>query len=174
MSRVQPRNLEEKQRAEFLNMFWTSIAELKSRDEVKAFFKDLLSESEAIMLARRIKIAERLLQGVDYEEIQSELHVGRSTIASVHQWLTSGFQGYETAIKKFTPLKNASRPVAWSSSIRARGPMSRASSLTGFTDVASHRSKGARPSKRGQSSSSRQAKNKPRPFSLLNLIGGQR
>lgn len=85
-------------------MFWTSIAELKNRDEVKAFFKDLLSESEAIMLARRIKIAQRLLQGVEYEEIQKELHVGRSTIASVHQWLTSGFQGYEIAIKKYTAV----------------------------------------------------------------------
>src|SRR3989338_11429722 len=143
MSRVQPRNLEEKQRAEFLNMFWTSIAELKSRDEVKAFFKDLLSESEAIMLARRIKIAERLLQGVDYEEIQSELHVGRSTIASIYQWLTSGFQGYETAIKKFSAIAHSS-------------------------------SKGVKSHKKGQSSASRQDKKKQRPFSLLNLIGGQR
>lgn len=124
-------------------MFWGSIAALKSRDEVKAFFKDLLSESEAIMLARRIKIAQRLLQGVDYGEIQSELHVGRSTIASVHQWLTSGFQGYETAIKK-------------------------------FTGAASHQSKGTRPGKSGQPLSSRQDKNKQRPFSLLKLISGQR
>lgn len=124
-------------------MFWTSIAELKSRDEVKAFFKDLLSESEAIMLARRIKIAERLLQGVDYEDIQSELHVGRSTIASVHQWLTSGFRGYETAIKKFSAVSHNS-------------------------------SKGAKSYKKGQSSPSRHGKNKPRPFSLLNLIGGQK
>lgn len=98
MSRVQPRNLEEKQRFDFLNVLWTCVAELKTRDEVKAFFKDLLSESEAIMLARRIKIAQRLLQGVEYDDIQAELHAGRSTIAGVHQWLTSGFKGYEAAI----------------------------------------------------------------------------
>lgn len=85
-------------------MLWTSVAELDKRDQVKAFLKDLLSESEAIMLARRIKIARRLLEGVGYDEIQKELKTGRSTIANVDRWLTSGFKGYETAIKKFTAV----------------------------------------------------------------------
>ena len=33
----------------------------------------------------------------------------------------------------FTPLENAPRLAAWSGSVRVRGPMPRASSLTGFT-----------------------------------------
>ena len=141
MPRVQPRQLEEKQRVEFLDILWTSIAMLKSRNEVKAFFKDLLSESEAIMLARRIKIAQRLLQGVEYDDIQDELHVGRSTIAGVHQWLTSGFNGYEAAIKTLADSAGHGLKSVKIKKARLRG-------ATG-----------------------KKARNSAKPFSLLNLLG---
>ncbi len=85
----------------YLDLLWTSIAELKSRDEVKNFFKDLLSESEAIMLSRRIMIAKYLLEDKSYDEIAELLHTGKATIASVHRWLVSGFRGYENAVKRF-------------------------------------------------------------------------
>lgn len=86
---------------EYLDLLWTSIAELKSREEVKNFFKDLLSESEAIMLARRIKIAKHLLEDKSYDEINKQMKAGKNTIANVHNWLVSGFKGYENALEKF-------------------------------------------------------------------------
>ena len=73
MSRVNPREIDGVERREYLDLLWTSIAGLNSRDEVKSFFKDLLSESEAIMLARRIKIAQSLLEGQTYDEIMKEI-----------------------------------------------------------------------------------------------------
>lgn len=85
----------------YLDLLWTSIAALKSRDEVKNFFKDLLSESESIMLSRRIMIAKHLLEGLTYDEIKVRLKVGDGNIAKVHDWLVSGFGGYEKAIKEF-------------------------------------------------------------------------
>ena len=101
MSRVDSRKIASEERMKYLDLLWTSIAELKSREEVKNFFKDLLSESESIMLARRIIIAKYLLEDKSYEEISEILSAGHSTIANVHRWLASGFQGYENAIKKF-------------------------------------------------------------------------
>jgi TrpR-related protein YerC/YecD len=85
----------------YLDLFWTSIAGLQSRDEVKNFFKDLLSENEALMLARRIQIAKMLLEGKKYEEIVNKLHVGEDTVGKVQQWLTSGFGGYKKAVESF-------------------------------------------------------------------------
>jgi len=76
------------------------IALLESRDEVKNFFKDLLSETEAIMLARRIQIAKMLLEGFGYEEIQKSLKTSGNTIASVHRWLQGGFGGYEKLVPR--------------------------------------------------------------------------
>ena len=101
MSRVNPRNMDSKSKMKYLDLLWTSIAKLETREEVKQFFKDLLSESEAIMIARRIEIAKRLMEGDSYEKIASELKVGMDTIGRVQQWMTSGFGGYEKAIKGF-------------------------------------------------------------------------
>ncbi len=101
MPRTNPRKLDPKIRMKYLDLLWTSIAELKSREEVRNFFKDLLSETESVMLARRLLIAQYLLTGKGYDEISVELKTSHATIASVHRWLISGFGGYENAIKKF-------------------------------------------------------------------------
>lgn len=104
MPRIKSEQLDEKERMHLLDLLWTSVSELRSRDEVRAFFKDLLSESEALMLSRRIKIAQLLIQGKSYEYIGKALHTSDATIATVHSWLCGGFHGYENAIKKFEKI----------------------------------------------------------------------
>jgi len=101
MSRVNPRNISSDSKMKYLDLLWTSIAKLETREEVKRFFKDLLSESEAIMIARRIEIAKRLMEGDSYDKIAMDLKVGMDTIGRVQRWLTSGFGGYEKAISGF-------------------------------------------------------------------------
>lgn len=101
MAKVNPRNLDSNSKMKYLDLLWTSIAQLETREEVKRFFKDLLSEGEAIMLARRIEIAKRLLEGESYAQISSEMRVGADTIAKVQNWLISGFGGYEKAVNDF-------------------------------------------------------------------------
>jgi len=101
MIKVNPRKINNPDRMKYLDLLWTSIAAFKSRDEVKNFFKDLLSESESIMLSRRIMIAKYLLEGLTYDEIKTRLKVGDGNIAKVHSWLVSGFGGYEKAIQEF-------------------------------------------------------------------------
>ncbi|MFZ5559756.1 MAG: YerC/YecD family TrpR-related protein [Patescibacteria group bacterium] len=93
--------LKPKDKMELLDLLWASIEQLKSREEIKNFFKDLLSESESVMLARRILVARELLEGKTYEEIMKKYGVGKSTLASVHYWLQAGFGGYEKALKNF-------------------------------------------------------------------------
>ena len=61
--------------------FYTMVASLKDREEVKIFFKDLLSLSEIVMISRRIQIAQMLLEGKSYEEIRRELKAGFSISA---------------------------------------------------------------------------------------------
>ncbi|MBU3965246.1 hypothetical protein KKG29_03235 [Patescibacteria group bacterium] len=101
MSKVNPRALDSDSKMKYLDLLWTSIAQLETREETKHFFKDLLSESEAIMLARRIEIAKRLLEGESYDNIAADLKVGKDTIGRVQRWLTSGFGGYEKAVNGF-------------------------------------------------------------------------
>jgi len=97
---MQPKRISSEERRELLDEFWTMIALLESRDEVKNFFKDLLSETEALMLARRIQIAKYLLGGYGYDTICMKLRTSPLTVASVHRWLQSGFGGYKKSLPK--------------------------------------------------------------------------
>lgn len=101
MSRVNLKSIDSNSKMKYLDLLWTSISQLETREETKHFFKDLLSESEAIMLARRIEIAKRLLDGESFDNIIRELKVGKDTIGRVQRWLVSGFGGYEKAVNGF-------------------------------------------------------------------------
>ncbi len=122
MSKFDMQKLDSSSKMKYLDLLWTSIAQLETRDEVKQFFKDLLSESEAIMLARRIEIAKCLLEGESYDNIANKLGVGKDTIGRVQEWLASGFGGYEKAIggfnkalkKRFKNPKNINKPEPYS------------------------------------------------------------
>ena len=84
----------------YLDTLYTAISSLKSREEVKRFLRDLLTESERIMMGRRIIVAQRLLEDKSYLEIKQELGVGMDTIIRVHRWLEDDVDGYEKGVKK--------------------------------------------------------------------------
>src|SRR4030043_1518792 len=98
--RVKYQNLTELEKKIFLGEFYDMIALLKNRDEVKQFFKDLLTLSEVVMISRRLQIAKMLLEGYTYREVQDKLKVGVPTIVSVERWLNQGFGGYRNIIQR--------------------------------------------------------------------------
>ena len=65
---------------------------------MKLFLRDLLTESERIMLGRRIIIARKLIGGESHRSIEAELKVGKDTIWRVQCWLYDQLPGYEHAI----------------------------------------------------------------------------
>lgn len=100
MSKFDPYSLSPKERNKILDEFYFMVVSLRTREQVINFFKDLLTPSEAIMLARRIQIAKLLLQGYDYREISTKLKTGVDTITKVQRWLKEGFGGYVKALEK--------------------------------------------------------------------------
>lgn len=100
MPRSRPQLMPKQERNKLLREFWTTLALMESLEEIQNFFRDLLSETEAIMLARRLKIARLIYAGYSYDEIEKELHTSATTIASVHAWLDGGFGGYINGIAK--------------------------------------------------------------------------
>lgn len=99
MARKQPKSIPYNERKQMLSTLWTMIALLETRDDVENFFRDLLSETEAIMLARRIMIATHLLEGASYDDICTDLKASPVTVASVHRWLQQG-RGYQNLLPK--------------------------------------------------------------------------
>lgn len=96
--RVRRERLEEKEYRETLDVLYTAAGAVRGRAGMKQFLRDLLTESERIMLGRRIRIAQKISAGYSYEDIAEHLGVGYDTIARVHRWLRDDIPGYETAL----------------------------------------------------------------------------
>lgn len=99
--KVKYNQLTDFEKKKFLGEFYSMVSLLKSRDEVKNFFKDLLTLSEVVMISRRIQIARLLLEGESYDEIKKKLRVGSGNISQVEKWLNNGFGGYREIIKRY-------------------------------------------------------------------------
>lgn len=99
--KVKYHDLSEFEKKKFLGEFYSVVAQLKTRDEVKNFFKDLLTLSEVVMLSRRIQIARMLMEGETHDDIRRKLKVGFGTIVGVEKWLKDGFGGYKEIIKRY-------------------------------------------------------------------------
>ncbi len=97
--KVRAKDLQEKQRIETLDALYTAAGTVRGRAAMKLFLRDLLTESERVMLGRRILIAQHLLGGKSYEDIAGDLKVGYDTIGRIHRWLRDQLPGYENAIR---------------------------------------------------------------------------
>lgn len=107
--KVKYNNLSEFEKKKYLGEFYSMVALLKDREEVKNFLKDLLTLSEVVMLSRRIQIAKMLLEGNTQDEIRRKLKVGFTNINQVEKWVNNGFGGYKKIIQKYQnkyPPKN--------------------------------------------------------------------
>lgn len=80
--------------------FYDTIDSLKNRDEVRLFFKSLLSAEEIASFMRRIEIAVLLSAGYSYDKIIEMLGVGKNKIASVQRILQQDDNGYKIIVKR--------------------------------------------------------------------------
>lgn len=96
--RKRVKELSEQERIETLDALYTAAGTIKGRDSAKSFLRDLLTESERIMLGRRILIARALLAGLTHDEIVGRYKVGKDTIAKIARWLEDQLPGYEQVV----------------------------------------------------------------------------
>ena len=80
--------------------FYDTIDSLKDRNEVRLFFKSLLTADEIATLMRRIEIAVLLSAKFTYDQIMDLLGVGKPKIASVNKNLLQDDSGYKIIIKR--------------------------------------------------------------------------
>lgn len=96
--KIKIKNLTETERTKTLDALYTAAGTVRGRDAMKLFLRDLLTESERVMLGRRILIARKLLSGASYREVIQSLGVGMDTVEKVKHWLEDQMPGYEKAI----------------------------------------------------------------------------
>ena len=93
-------SLPKEKRFQMIGEFYDVINSLKNREEVRFFFKDLLTPNEIATLMRRLEIAVLLSVGFSYTEVAELLGVGRSKIANVQKILLQEGNGYKLAIDR--------------------------------------------------------------------------
>ncbi len=93
------------------NAIWTEIEQkspelldvflaLENKDEMKAFFRDLMSERDLREFAMRWEVAKMLDAGVTYEQIQEKTGAAMDTISKISRWLKEGCGGYKMMIER--------------------------------------------------------------------------
>lgn len=81
------------------NLF-TAFLKLKTPDEARRFFRDLLTEPEILEFANRWQAAQMLDRGIPYSRISAETGLSSTTIARISRWLNRGLNGYQLMLKR--------------------------------------------------------------------------
>ncbi len=82
------------------DVLFEAVLKLKNSDEVRRFFRDLLTESELVELGQRWKVARMLAKRISYSKIEQETGMSSTTIARVHKWLKKGMGGYKLVLER--------------------------------------------------------------------------
>ncbi len=99
MSYFKLNRLPKEKRIRMIGEFYDVIASLKNREEVREFFKDLLTPNELGNLMSRIETALLLNLGFSYDEISKFLKIGKDKILNVAKKLERG-KGYKIVIQR--------------------------------------------------------------------------
>lgn len=120
-------SLPKEKRIQMIGEFYDVIDSLKNRDEVRFFFKSLLTADEIATLMRRIEIAVLLEGGYNYRKIYNILGVGSDKISRVQKSLDQDDSGYKIIVrrlienrkKRLRKTKKQEREAASSSPLKA-------------------------------------------------------
>ena len=99
------RELTFKKQKLFLDDFYSAVTSLKDKNEVRAFFNDLLTREEKLMLAKRFQIIMMLKLGYLWEEINERIKVTNETIAIFRQKLDFGLGGLDKVAQRIIAIK---------------------------------------------------------------------
>jgi len=89
MSKVRTSEIDPKERKVMIASFLRTITEIDQKKDAVSFLLGMFTKSEALMFARRIAIAQMILEKHSYDDIRSALGVGYDTITKVERWLHS-------------------------------------------------------------------------------------
>jgi len=99
------REVSQQQRSLFVDDFYSAVTSLKDKDEVKAFFDELLTREEKLMLAKRFQIAMMLKLGYLWKEIDERVKVTQVTISKLRQKLDFGLKGLDRVAQRIILIK---------------------------------------------------------------------
>lgn len=105
MPHLSKKELKPKERKELLFSFRTVLRKINKDEEVELFLVSLLSDTEQLMLAKRLAIIVLLKENIPDLVISDILGVTRETVARIRDKLEIKGDGYIIALKKLEEEK---------------------------------------------------------------------
>ncbi len=91
---------ESKLKSAELDDLFQAILSLSDVDECYRFFEDACTINELLSVAQRWQVAQKLYEGVTYQDISNACSASSATISRVNRCLSYGTGGYLLALKK--------------------------------------------------------------------------
>ena len=98
MTKVSKYLIKNEVQSRMFEVFYQTIADLKTPIGVKSFFQELLTPTEQIMLAKRLAISILLYKKYSYKEIVDVLKVSPVTIGIIARWLKKEGKAFQKSI----------------------------------------------------------------------------
>lgn len=83
-----------------------ALLTLKTPEDAYRFLEDLCTVAEIKSLAQRLDVADKLLQGVTYQEIARQTRAATATIGRVNRALHYGAEGYRQVLARLRHDEN--------------------------------------------------------------------
>ena len=91
---------ESRLRSDELDALFDAMLLLRDRSECYRFFEDVCTISELKSIAQRFGVAQKLDEGVTYQEISQQLGASTATISRVNRALAYGAGGYRLLLDR--------------------------------------------------------------------------
>ena len=85
---------------ENIDFLFQAILSLRDTEECRAFFSDLCTMQELVLLSQRLQVARLLLAGETYDAIRAQLPVSSTTITRINTALHYGAGGYASVLRR--------------------------------------------------------------------------
>lgn len=105
MTHISKRKLDYKVFKEILDSLVFVLTDTKDKEEMARLLAALLSETEKIMLAKRIAIVYLLSEGIEGDVISETLNVTPFTVSRMKLWYETKGEGYQVAIGRLKKQK---------------------------------------------------------------------
>lgn len=97
--------LSPKKKSLFIDDLYSAITSLKDKSEVRAFFEDLLTPEEKLMLAKRFQISMMRRLKYFWGEIKERVKVTNDTVAKIGLLMKYGEGGLQKTADRIVALK---------------------------------------------------------------------
>jgi uncharacterized protein YerC len=105
MPHVSRNKLDKKVELELIESINQVLSHISKPDEMTIFINSLLTQTEKLMIAKRLAIIVLLKEGLSDSQIANILHVTRITVAKMELFYEARGSGFDIALKKLEQQK---------------------------------------------------------------------